>query len=114
MNRTQVKRLRKLAGHIDALPGKSKVVVQKQQIYNRIPARDHLLAEIHRNVGKGVKDHFPTIESLGFETALRRLNTTNLAVTVAFRFKGKTTRKKVKINLADPAATGRSIAAGFA
>jgi len=113
MDAKQLADLRRAIDWIDALPDKEGRRIEAQAIYDRLPDRDKLLAQIDREIEQGVDGAVPRIESITFGTALERLNLSELEVTVNYRRNGQYSVGKTTLNLTDPVKSTQQLIDAF-
>jgi len=113
MDAKQLADLRQAIAWIDALPDKEGRKIETQAIYDRLPDRDKLLAQIDREIEQGVDGAVPRIESITFGTALERLKLSELEVTVSYRRNGESSTGKTTLDLTDPVKSTQQLIDAF-
>jgi len=113
MNKEQLSHLKEAIESVDKLKKSDGIMIEKQKLYDQLPPRDKLLAQINREVRSGVENAVPRIESLGFETSLGILNPSALTVNVNCRRAGKPQRFTATLDLTNPAAMSRQLVDAF-
>jgi len=113
MDAKQLADLRQAIAWIDALPDKEGRRIEAQAIYDRLPDRDKLLAQIDREIEQGVDGAVPRIESITFGTALERLKLSELEVTVNYRRNGQYSVGETTLNLTDPVKSTQQLIDAF-
>ena len=113
MDAKQRAQLRQAIRWVDALPDKEGLKIKTQEIYDQLPDRDKLLAQIDREIGQGVDGALPQVESIAFRTSLERLDLSDLQVTVAYRRGGKRLTAKTALDLTNPAKSTQQLIDAF-
>jgi hypothetical protein len=113
MNASQLADLRQAVDWVDALPDKEGQKIQTQAIYDRLPDRDKLLAQIGRGIEQGVDGALPQVESITFRTSLELLDLSDLEVTVSYRRDGKLRTEKTTLDLTNPAKSTQQLIDAF-
>jgi hypothetical protein len=113
MDAKQLAELRQGIAWVDALPGKEGLKIKTQEVYDRLPDRDKLLARIDREIGQGVDGALPKIESIAFGASLELLDLGDLEVIVHYRRGGKQLTAQTALDLTDPARSTQQLIDAF-
>jgi hypothetical protein len=98
---------------VDRLPEVSSRRIRADQVLARMPRRETLLAQVRRDIERGVSDAVPVMESVGFETSTGFFSSTAIALSLTLSYKGRRATIAMEADLTRPDRTIAAIADAF-